>query len=83
MEVNDLWLKILQKSLQGSGLTSRRNRGSGPIYSRCISFIEKLNEVDTGGVLSPAAHEQQYKYILREDVVSGSISRGEGLKKCT
>ncbi len=46
---------------------------------RMISFVEKLNELDTSGV-TPLLHLSENINVLREDEVNGSISREEGLK---
>ena len=46
---------------------------------RMISFIEKLNELDTSGV-APLLHLSENINILREDEVDGEISREEGLR---
>lgn len=43
-----------------------------------IGFIDKLNELDTEGV-EPLMHMSPRVNVLREDVVQGSISRGEAL----
>lgn len=46
---------------------------------RMIGFVEKLNELDTSGV-TPLLHLSENINVLREDVVSGGISREEGLR---
>ena len=46
---------------------------------RMISFVEKLNELDTSGV-APLLHLSENINVLREDEVKGSISREEGLR---
>ena len=46
---------------------------------KMISFVEKLNELDTTGV-KPLLHMSDQVNVLRADVVSGSITREEGLK---
>jgi len=43
-----------------------------------VSFVDKLNEVDTTGVL-PILHMGDAVNALREDVVKGSVSREEAL----
>jgi aspartyl-tRNA(Asn)/glutamyl-tRNA(Gln) amidotransferase subunit C len=43
-----------------------------------ISFIEKLNEIDTSGV-EPLLFMTDEVNVLREDEVKGSISRDEAL----
>ncbi|MGF7230600.1 Asp-tRNA(Asn)/Glu-tRNA(Gln) amidotransferase subunit GatC [Arachidicoccus sp.] len=44
-----------------------------------ISFVEKLNEVDTSDV-EPLLHITPHQNILRDDVVEGSITREEALR---
>ena len=44
-----------------------------------IQFVEKLNELDTTGVL-PLLHMSDNVNILRDDVIKDSIERSEGLK---
>jgi aspartyl-tRNA(Asn)/glutamyl-tRNA(Gln) amidotransferase subunit C len=46
---------------------------------RMISFVEKLNQLDTTGV-EPLLHMSHNSNILRADEVKGSISREDGLK---
>jgi aspartyl-tRNA(Asn)/glutamyl-tRNA(Gln) amidotransferase subunit C len=45
---------------------------------KMISFIEKLNEIDTTGV-EPLLFMTNEVNVLREDEVKGSVSREEGL----
>ncbi|MDQ6814921.1 MAG: Asp-tRNA(Asn)/Glu-tRNA(Gln) amidotransferase subunit GatC [Bacteroidota bacterium] len=45
---------------------------------KMISFIEKLNELDTTGV-EPLLFMSDEVNVLREDEVKGSITREEGL----
>ncbi len=45
---------------------------------KMITFIEKLNELDTKGV-EPLLFMTDEVNVLREDEVKGSISRKEGL----
>ncbi len=45
---------------------------------KMISFIEKLNELDTTGV-EPLLFMTEEENVLREDEVKGSITREEGL----
>jgi aspartyl-tRNA(Asn)/glutamyl-tRNA(Gln) amidotransferase subunit C len=47
-----------------------------------ISFVEKLNELDTTGV-EPLLHMSENVNVLREDEVQGSISREDGLKNAS
>ena len=46
---------------------------------KMISFIEKLNEVDTTGV-EPLLFMTNEVNVLREDEINGSVIREEGLK---
>lgn len=46
---------------------------------RMITFIEKLNEVNTDGV-PPLLHMSPRKNVLRDDVVQGSVTRQEALQ---
>ena len=45
---------------------------------KMISFIDKLNEVDTSGV-EPLLFMTNEVNVLRQDEVKGSVSREEGL----
>jgi len=47
-----------------------------------IGFIDKLNELDTSGV-EPLLHMSENINILREDEVSGAISREDAFNNCT
>jgi aspartyl-tRNA(Asn)/glutamyl-tRNA(Gln) amidotransferase subunit C len=44
-----------------------------------IGFIDKLNELDTTGV-EPLLHMSENVNVLREDEVSGSITREEAFR---
>jgi aspartyl-tRNA(Asn)/glutamyl-tRNA(Gln) amidotransferase subunit C len=44
-----------------------------------IGFIDKLNELDTTGV-EPLLHMSENINVLREDEVSGTLSREDALK---
>lgn len=46
---------------------------------KMIHFVEKLNEIDTTGI-QPILHMSDNVNVLREDSISNSISREEGLK---
>jgi len=46
---------------------------------KMIGFIDKLNELDTTGV-EPLLHMSDNINVLREDEVSGMITRDEALK---
>ena len=45
---------------------------------RMISFVEKLNEVNTAGV-EPLLHMTDATNVYREDIVQGSMPRAEAL----
>ncbi len=45
---------------------------------RMISFVEKLNEVDTSGV-EPLLHMSEVMDVYREDIVEGSMPKAEAL----
>ncbi len=49
---------------------------------KMISFIEKLNELDTTGV-DPLLHMSDNVNVLREDEVKGTISRAEALRNAS
>lgn len=46
---------------------------------RMISFVEKLNEIDTTGV-PPLQHMSNLSNILREDETTGSVTREAALQ---
>ena len=46
---------------------------------RMIAFVEKLNELDLEGI-EPLVHMSDEVNVLREDEITGSISREEALK---
>ncbi|PWT98059.1 MAG: Asp-tRNA(Asn)/Glu-tRNA(Gln) amidotransferase GatCAB subunit C [Bacteroidetes bacterium] len=46
---------------------------------KMISFVEKLNELDTTNVV-PQIHMSEEVNVLREDEIKGSVSRAEALK---
>lgn len=78
MEVNDA---LVDKIARLARLQFDRGAKSGikQDLQRMIQFADKLNELDTSGV-APLLHVTPNVNILRADVVSGSISREEGLK---
>jgi aspartyl-tRNA(Asn)/glutamyl-tRNA(Gln) amidotransferase subunit C len=45
---------------------------------RMISFVEKLNEIDTTDI-KPLQHMSSAINVLREDELKGSVSRNEAL----
>ena len=78
MEVNDLLIENLAKLSHLSFDDDEREEIKADLQEM-ISFIEKLNEVDTTGV-APLLHMSSNVNILRDDVVQGSISREEALR---
>jgi aspartyl-tRNA(Asn)/glutamyl-tRNA(Gln) amidotransferase subunit C len=46
---------------------------------RMISFVEKLNEIDTTGV-KPLQHMSSTVNVLRDDEIKGSVTRSEALR---
>jgi aspartyl-tRNA(Asn)/glutamyl-tRNA(Gln) amidotransferase subunit C len=78
MEVNDLLVENLAK-LARLRFDEQEKSEIRADLQQMISFIEKLNEVNTEGV-QPLLHMSTNTNILREDIVSGSISREEGFK---
>lgn len=77
MEVNDLLIENLSKLARLSFNAAEAAEIKSDLQ-QMITFIEKLNEVDTTGV-EPLLHMSTNTDILREDEVSGSITRAEGL----
>jgi aspartyl-tRNA(Asn)/glutamyl-tRNA(Gln) amidotransferase subunit C len=47
--------------------------------SRILTFVEKLNEVDTDGV-EPLLHMSEAKNVLRDDIPKTTITQQDGLK---
>ncbi len=78
MEVNDLLIENLAKLSHLSFDDAEREKIKSDLQ-QMITFIEKLNEVDTTGV-EPLLHMSNNINILRDDVVEGSVSREEALK---
>lgn len=78
MEVNDLLVENLAK-LARLRFDEQEKSEIRADLQQMITFIEKLNEVNTEGV-QPLLHMSTNTNILREDIVGGSISREEGLK---
>ena len=78
MEVNDQLVDNLAK-LARLKFNDQEKMEIRSDLQRMISFIEKLQEVNTDGV-EPLLHMTQNAHALREDKVEGSISREEGLK---
>ena len=78
MEVNDALVQNLAE-LARLKFNEQEMQEIKSDLQRMISFVEKLNEVDTTGV-PPLLHMGDSENAYREDIVQGSVSREEGLK---
>jgi len=78
MEVNDLLVEKLA-SLARLSFNDQEKVEIKADLQQMISFIEKLQEVNTDGV-EPMLHMSSNTNILRDDIVRGSVTREEGLK---
>jgi aspartyl-tRNA(Asn)/glutamyl-tRNA(Gln) amidotransferase subunit C len=78
MEVNDLLVEKLA-TLARLSFDEREKVEIKADLQQMISFIEKLQEVNTEGV-APMLHMSSNTNILRDDIVRGSVSREEALK---
>ena len=78
MEVNDALLDKLAH-LSRLEIEPTEREGLKQDLQRMISFVEKLQELDTASA-GPQLHMTDETNVLREDVVQGSVSREEGLK---
>ncbi|MBW8685389.1 Asp-tRNA(Asn)/Glu-tRNA(Gln) amidotransferase subunit GatC [Chitinophaga rhizophila] len=78
MEVNEMLVQQLADlaRLQFSEQEKAEIQGD---LQRMITFVEKLNELDTTNV-KPLIHMTADRNVLREDVVVPSITREEGLQ---
>jgi aspartyl-tRNA(Asn)/glutamyl-tRNA(Gln) amidotransferase subunit C len=77
MEVNDELVDQLS-NLARLSFRAEEKEGIKHDLQKMISFIEKLNELDTTGV-EPLLFMTDEVNVLREDEVKGSITREEGL----
>ncbi len=77
MEVND---ELIDQLSNLARLTFRPEEKEGirNDLQKMISFIEKLNELDTTGV-EPLLFMTDEVNVLRDDEVKGSVTREEGL----
>lgn len=77
MEVND---ELVDQLSNLARLTFKPEEKAGikADLQKMISFIEKLNELDTTGV-EPLLFMTDVVNVLREDEVKGSITRAQGL----
>jgi aspartyl-tRNA(Asn)/glutamyl-tRNA(Gln) amidotransferase subunit C len=77
MEVNDQMIENLAKLAHLRFSDDERKEIKSDLHEM-ITFIEKLKELNTEGVV-PMLHMSDNMNILREDIVQGSISREEAL----
>ncbi len=78
MEVNDLLVENLAR-LANLGFSPEEKTEIKNDLQQMISFIEKLQEVDTEGV-PPQLHMSSGLNVLRDDLVRGSVSREMALR---
>jgi aspartyl-tRNA(Asn)/glutamyl-tRNA(Gln) amidotransferase subunit C len=78
MQVNDVLLDKLA-DLARLEIEPAEREGLKQDLQKMISFVEKLQELDTAGA-GPQLHMTDAMNVLREDVVQGSVTREEGLK---
>ena len=78
MEVNEMLVQQLAdlSRLEFSEQEKAEIKGD---LQRMITFVEKLNELDTTNV-KPLLHMTADRNVLRDDVVVPSITREEGLQ---
>jgi aspartyl-tRNA(Asn)/glutamyl-tRNA(Gln) amidotransferase subunit C len=77
MEVNDQLIAELAE-LARLEFNAEEKSGIKSDLQRMISFVEKLQEIDTTGV-EPLLHMSQATNVYRDDIVSGSVDRSTGL----
>lgn len=78
MEVNDALIEDLA-SLARLEFNEKEKAAIREDLQRMISFVEKLNELDTTGVV-PLLHMSGSENVFREDIPQGSIPRAIALK---
>ncbi len=78
MEVNDLLVEKLA-TLARLSFDDQEKLEIKADLQQMISFIEKLQEVNTDGVI-PLLHMSSNINMLRDDIVKGSITREEALR---
>jgi len=78
MEVNDELVDKLAHLARLKFEASEREEIKKDLQ-KMISFVEKLNELDTTGV-PPLLHMTDEINVLRDDAVKGSISREEAFR---
>lgn len=77
MEVNDQLIDQLAE-LARLEFSADEKAGIRDDLQRMISFVEKLQEIDTTGV-EPLLHMSEATNVYREDRLSGSVDRATGL----
>ncbi|HSB93539.1 MAG TPA: Asp-tRNA(Asn)/Glu-tRNA(Gln) amidotransferase subunit GatC [Flavitalea sp.] len=77
MEVNEQLIAQLAE-LARLEFSAEERSGIKSDLQRMISFVEKLQEIDTTGV-EPLLHMSEATDVYRDDLVSGSIDRSTGL----
>ncbi|TMI74477.1 MAG: Asp-tRNA(Asn)/Glu-tRNA(Gln) amidotransferase subunit GatC [Bacteroidetes bacterium] len=78
MEVNDALVQKLARLARLRFDDAEKEEIKNDLQ-RMIAFVEKLNELDLEGV-QPLMHMTDEVNVLREDEVTGSITREEALK---
>ena len=78
MEVNDALIDKLS-NLARLRFDENEKEGIKKDLQRMIQFVEKLNELDTEGII-PQLHMSDAINVLREDEIKGSILRETGLQ---
>ena len=78
MQVNDALIDKLAR-LSMLEITEEERNDLKADLTKMISFVEKLNELDTTGV-EPLIHMCEAENILREDKTGNMVSREEALK---
>ncbi len=78
MEITDQLLEKIEK-LSMLSFTEAERKEYKTEFQRILNFVEKLQEVDTTGV-SPLIQITEEVNHLREDKVSGEVSREDALK---
>ena len=78
MEVNDALVQKLARLARLRFDDAEKEEIKNDLQ-RMIAFVEKLNELDLEGI-QPLMHMTDEVNVLREDEVSGSITREEALK---
>lgn len=77
MEVNDALVDNLAE-LARLEFNPNEKEAIKKDLQKMISFVEKLNELDTTGV-APLLHMGDSENVFRDDVQQGSVTREQGL----